>query len=118
MSNLSRPPEREKYPVTKDQSGKYWAELPLPWLRWFTTIQQLLAPVASGGLILWASVSKVGSNLTDLVTRNHNDLQNIQGGAAADNYHFTAVQHTDLTDGGDSNLHYHNSDRVLTWLGM
>ena len=42
---------------------------------------------------------------------DHNDLNNIQGGAADNNYHLTSVQHTDLTDGNNSDLHYHDSDR-------
>lgn len=37
-----------------------------------------------------------GSNLTSIITRNHNDLQNIQGGAAADYYHLTSAQRTAL----------------------
>ncbi|MFH1587932.1 MAG: hypothetical protein ABIA76_01180, partial [Candidatus Diapherotrites archaeon] len=47
--------------------------------------------------ISWVFVDKTGSNLTDLATRNHNDLQNISGGAAADYYHLTSAQHTNLT---------------------
>jgi hypothetical protein len=43
---------------------------------------------------------------------NHNDLQNIQGGVATEYYHFTNAQHTDLTDAGDSALHYHATDRA------
>ncbi len=45
----------------------------------------------------WVFVNKTGSNLTDLETRNHNDLQNIQGGQANEYYHLTALQHTNLT---------------------
>jgi len=43
---------------------------------------------------------------------NHNELGNIQGGAANDYYHLTSTNVTDLTDGGDSTLHYHSSDRI------
>lgn len=42
---------------------------------------------------------------------DHNDLSGLQGGAANEYYHLTAARHTDLTDGGDSSLHYHSADR-------
>lgn len=41
----------------------------------------------------------------------HNDLEGLQGGNTTERYHFTSAQHTDLTDGGASTLHYHASDR-------
>lgn len=62
------------------------------WQKWFAQVTQLLSPVASAGLILWTSISKTGSNLLDIATRNHNDLQNIQGGAAGDEQHLTTAQ--------------------------
>lgn len=42
---------------------------------------------------------------------NHNALTGLQGGTTGEYYHLTSVQHTDLTDAGDSALHYHSSDR-------
>lgn len=42
---------------------------------------------------------------------NHNDLSGLQGGTSNEYYHLTAARHTDLTDGGDSTLHFHSSDR-------
>lgn len=45
------------------------------------------------GAISWTSVSKTGSNLTDLVARNHDDLQNISGGTSGQYYHLTSAQH-------------------------
>lgn len=60
------------------------------------------------GQIFWNVVIKTGSNLTDIETRNHNDLQNLDAG---DYKHFTAANYTDLTDAGDSALHYHSTDR-------
>lgn len=41
-------------------------------------------------------------------TINHNDLLSIQGGSATERYHLTATQATDLTDAGDTTLHYHS----------
>lgn len=105
MSNLSPPPSREKLPVVKDQGGKLWAEFPLAWQKWFSDIKELLAPVATSGLFPWSSISKIGSNLTDLLTRNHADLQNIN---TATYTHLSSTQATDLTDGGNTTLHVHD----------
>lgn len=61
------------------------------------------------GQILWDSLDFGGSNLTDIETRNHADLQNINTSSYT---HLTAANHTDLTDGGDTTLHYHAADRA------
>jgi len=42
---------------------------------------------------------------------NHNDLSGIDGGTTGEYYHLTSTQHADLTDTGDSTLHYHSADR-------
>jgi hypothetical protein len=97
MSNLSPPPLREI-----DHNAPAWQ-------KWFSSVQALLAPVSGAGLFLWSGVSKVGSNLTDLVTRNHADLQNINTSTYT---HLSSTNATDLTDGGDSTLHYHATDRA------
>lgn len=46
-------------------------------------------------------------------TTSHANLSGLQGGTSAEYYHLTNTQHTDLTDAGDSSLHYHSSDRNL-----
>lgn len=66
--------------------------------------------VASTAGLAWSMVDKTGSNLTDIATRNHADLQNIN---TASYTHLTSTNHTELTDGGDSTLHYHATDRDL-----
>lgn len=104
MSNLAKPPLKE------DNFSPAFQ-------RWLARVHELLAPVSSAGLILWANVSKVGSSLADLETRtltnltsrNHADLQNID---SATYTHLSATNATDLTDGGDSTLHYHATDRA------
>lgn len=85
--------------------------LPYSLQEWIRNVSFLLSPTLGGTGVAWSSLDFTGSNLTDLGTRNHNDLQNIQGGASNDYYHFTSAQKTDLTDGGDSTLHYHAADR-------
>ena len=39
---------------------------------------------------------------------DHESLANLFGGAPADHFHLTEVQHDDLTDGGDTTLHDHD----------
>ena len=67
--------------------------------------------INSAAGMAWGLIDKTSSNLTDIETRNHNDLQTIQGGTTNEHYHLTSAQNTDLTDGGDSALHYHATDR-------
>ena len=79
-------------PPTNQPIFDRWA-----WLLW----KRLTAT----GQLLWDGLSFVGSNLTDIETRNHNDLQNLDAG---DYVHLTAANHTDLTDGGATTLHKHD----------
>lgn len=97
MSNLFPPPERE----TNHSSQS--------WIKWRSAIYSLVSSISTGGLIAWSAISKTGSNLTELDTRNHSDLQNIN---TASYTHLTDTQAEDLTDAGDSALHYHASDRT------
>lgn len=69
---------------------------------WFYKIQKSLTT------ILFTDLDFTGSNLTSILTRNHNDLQSIQGGASNDYYHLTSADKTDLTDGGATTLHKHD----------
>ena len=60
------------------------------------------------GTLSWGKVNKTGSSLTDIATRNHNDLQSIQGGASGEYYHLTQSQLSGLTGGGSTSLHLHD----------
>lgn len=96
MSTFPQPP-------LNDASNR----LSRPWHLWHDRLSKFLSDTA--GLIPWTSISKAGSNLTELTTRNHADLQNIN---TATYTHLSAVNHTDLTDSGDTALHFHSSDRA------
>ena len=61
--------------------------------------------ITKAGQLLWSQIDFTGSNLTDLETRNHADLQNIN---TASYTHLSATNHTDLTDGGATTLHKHD----------
>jgi len=54
------------------------------WLEWY---RQLRNYISQSGSVPWSVVDKAGSNLTDIVTRNHNNLQSIQGGTSGSYYH-------------------------------
>ena len=64
------------------------------WQRWLHQLREFLADAASIG---WTVIDKTGSNLTDLATRRHRDLQDLQGGTTAEYYHLTSAQHTEAT---------------------
>jgi hypothetical protein len=78
------------------------------WIEWYRALRNFL--VAEGGTIPWNSVSKTGSNLNEIATREHNVLQSFQGGTTGERYHLTQAQHTDLTDGGDATIHTHRAE--------
>lgn len=92
MSTFPRPPVN----ASADQKSREW-------LNWYNRLTTFLSNTA--GLVPWASVSKAGSNLTEIETRNHADLQNLN---TASYTHLTAANHTDLTDGGVTSLHKHD----------
>jgi hypothetical protein len=60
------------------------------WRDWFYQVSQVLTQQAA---IAWTSLSFTGSNLRDIVTRQHNALQDIQGGIANQYYHLSATQY-------------------------
>lgn len=71
-------------------------QLPVAYQQWFQRIRDYTNQIGTA-TIPWTQVSKAGSNLTDLTTRNHNDLTNIFGGGTGDYYHLTASQNFSLT---------------------
>jgi len=67
------------------------------WLDWFYKINAVLDRALT--VANWSDLDFSGSNITDIVTRKHNDLQSLQGGTAAEYYHLTAQQNTDVGNG-------------------
>lgn len=65
-------------PPVADQQGSF------AWLEWY---RQLRNYISQSGSVPWSVVDKAGSNITDIVTRNHNNLQSIQGGTSGSYYH-------------------------------
>ena len=64
------------------------------WREW---LRRTHVRVTGAAQILWSQIDKAGSNLTEIVTRRHRDLQDLQGGTTAEYYHLTSAQHTEAT---------------------
>lgn len=79
MQPLAQPPKKD------DRSFDDW-------------MYRLWKRIDSSAGLAWSLIDKTGANLTDIPTRNHNDLQNIQGGAAADYNHLTTAQVTKVNN--------------------
>lgn len=60
-------------PPLNSPSGSYY------WLEWYTNLTNFL----NGTNIPWSNINFAGSNIADIQTRDHNSLQNIQGGDAS-----------------------------------
>ena len=75
------PPPREAVADTKQ------------WRDWFYGVY---AYATQGGQQSFNGLNFLGSNITSIVTRDHNDLTNIQGGTLTDRQHLTSTQVSSL----------------------
>ena len=64
------------------------------WREWFRKLRELASSVAG---IAFNSLDFTDSNITSILTRRHNDLQSLQGGASGQYYHLTADQYNNIT---------------------
>lgn len=91
------------------------------WASWYIAIKDAVNKLSSR--LKWTLLDFTGSNITDIAAKSHQNLDNLQGGSSTERYHITSTQATaiasfndtqwtDLTDGGESTLHYHASDRA------
>ena len=92
-------------PPVNDQPGSF------AWLEWY---RQLRNYVSTSGSVPWYIINFSGSNITDISTRLHNNLQGVQGGTSGEHYHLTGTEKADLTSATNTSLHYHTSDRDRT----
>jgi len=60
------------------------------WLDWHRQVQDYVK--VAGTTANWADLNFTGSNLSDIVTRNHASLQGVQGGGPGGYYHLTDVE--------------------------
>ena len=75
---------------------------------WRAWLNRLYVRANDAGQIAGTQVDLALSNLVDIGTRLHNDLQNIQGGTTAEYYHLKSLQNSTLTNGSNADsLHTH-----------
>lgn len=91
-------------PPTRAPDGSF------AWLDWYNKLQQF---VSQGGVVPWANIDFTGSDISDIVNRNHNSLTSIQGGTTGEFFHLTAAQHASFGNptgpaGGDLTGTYPN----------
>lgn len=62
---------------------------------WLNQIANIIAGTIEG-IIAWGSINFTGSNITDIATRQHNDLQAMQGGVGNERYHLSVSQYSSI----------------------
>ena len=70
-------------------------KVPIALQLWYNQLKAYVS--SSSGTITWTTVSKAGANITDIPNRDHNNLNSIFGGAAADYYHWKQLDYTSFT---------------------
>jgi len=71
------------------------------WMEWY---RQLRNYVSTSGSVPWFIINFAGSNITDIASRSHNNLQTLQGGTSGEMYHLTAAQYASLGIGAHNAL--------------
>lgn len=79
-------------PPVNDKPGSF------AWLEWY---RQLRNYVSTSGSVPWYIINFQGSNITDIALRDHNQMQNTQGGSSNQKYHLTQAQLVDVTSISD-----------------
>ena len=65
------------------------------WNNWYVAVKDAINSLRAD--LAWANLDFTGSNITDIQSRSHQNLQNLQGGSSTERYHLTAAQVTSLT---------------------
>lgn len=60
------------------------------WNDWYEKIRDVINQGSVS--VLWSNINFSGSNITDLASRAHNNLQSMQGGSAGEYNHLTNLQ--------------------------
>jgi len=64
------------------------------WTSWYNSLYQV---VSNSSTITWASIDKTGSSLSDITTRNHSQLNAIQGGGGGNYYHLNLTDYNGVS---------------------
>lgn len=76
-------------PPVNDQPGSF------TWLEWY---RQLRNYVSTSGSVPWYIINFAGSNITDIASRDHGNLQGLQGGAAGARYHLSQTEYNRMSN--------------------
>lgn len=90
MASTGLPP-----PPLNDAPGSF------TWLEWY---RQLRNYISTSGSVPWYIINFADSNLSDIQNKDHNILDNLQGGAGGERYHLTAAQYAVLGSGEHNDL--------------
>jgi hypothetical protein len=71
-------------PPINDKPGSF------TWLEWY---RQLRNYISTSGSVPWYIINFSGSNITDIASRAHNNMQSIQGGTFGEMYHLPAIDY-------------------------
>jgi len=67
------------------------------WVDWYQKVRRAINEAQD---LKWSQITDfTGSNLNQIATRNHNDLQTLQGGTAGQYYHLTQAQRNAVNSG-------------------
>jgi Tfp pilus assembly protein PilW len=75
-------------PPTQDAAGSY------AWLDWY---RQLRNYISQSGSVPWNVIDFSGSDIVNIISRSHQNLQSLQGGTTGQYYHLTQSKHTELS---------------------
>lgn len=73
-------------PINSDPGSYAWND-------WYVKLQKYVS--VSG--VPWSAVDKTGSNITDVASRKHNDLQSIAGGLSGEYNHLSNAEYGKIT---------------------
>lgn len=98
-------------PPTNDQTGSF------AWLEWF---RQLRNYITQTGSVPWSIINFANSDLSDLQTRSHQNLQSLQGGTTGQYYHLTqakkgTVDNLDLTGVSGTGIKIDTTSPTFGW---
>ncbi len=76
-------------PPVQDSPGSF------AWLEWY---RQLRNYITQSGSVPWNIINFAGSNITDIISRSHQNLQALQGGTTSQYYHLTQSKHGEVNN--------------------
>ena len=76
-------------PPVNDKPGSF------TWLEWY---RQLRNYVSTSGSVPWYIINFAGSNITDIASRLHNQLQGLQGGTNGEMYHLSQQHYAAISN--------------------